>query len=89
MSVDLYIGPVISRGGRFAYETFSEQDGLRSSFRYARVEQARYDRRSMIVEARRSAHVRVHLCETLAEFERACGRRGDDSTPADTASRED
>jgi len=72
MSIDLYIGPVIERDGRFAYDTFSDQDGLRSSFRYPRVEQAHHDRRSMIVEWRRSAQVQVHVCETLAEFERAC-----------------
>jgi hypothetical protein len=77
MSIDLYIGPVIERDGRFAYDTFSDQDGLRSSFRYPRVEQAYYDRRSMIVEWRRAAQVRVHVCETLAEFERACAGNGD------------
>ena len=72
MSIDLYIGPVIARGGRFAYATFSQQEGLRSSFRYPRVEQAHHDRRSMIVEWQRAAQVRIHVCETLAEFERAC-----------------
>ena len=70
MSIDLYIGPVIAREGRFGYDTFSRQDGVRSSFRYQRVEEARYDRRSMIAESRRAAHLRVHVCETLAEFER-------------------
>jgi hypothetical protein len=82
MSIDLYIGPVIERDGRFAYDTFSDQDGLRSSFRYPRVEQAHYDRRSMIVEWRRAAQVRVHVCETLAEFERVCTteRNADDAS---------
>ena len=70
MSIDLYIGPVIARDGRFGYDTFSQHDGVRSSFRYQRVEEARYDRRSMVAESRRAAHLRVHVCETLAEFER-------------------
>jgi hypothetical protein len=72
MSIDLYIGPVIARGGRFAYDTFSHQEGLRGSFRYARVEQAYYDRRSMIVEWQRAGQVRVHVCDTVAEFASAC-----------------
>jgi hypothetical protein len=71
MSIDLYIGPVIARDGRFGYDTFSRQGGLRSSFRYQRVEEAHYDRRSMIVEAQRAANIRVHVCDTSLEFERS------------------
>jgi len=89
MSIDLYIGPVIARGGRFAYDTFSHQEGLRSSFRYARVEQAYYDRRSMIVEWQRAGQVRVHVCDTLAEFARACaGERGPDNAAVTIKSRD-
>ncbi len=85
MSTDLYIGPVIARAGRFGYDTFSQDEGLRSSFRYPRVEEAHYDRRTMIAEAHRSAHLRVHICETLAEFDRMCETAGD---PASNAGRE-
>ena len=42
---------------------------MRSSFRYPRVEAARYDRRALIAEAGSDPHLRVHACETLAEFE--------------------
>jgi len=70
MSIDLYIGPLIARGGRFGYDTFSRTDGLRASFRYRRIEEARYDRRAVIAESRKSRHLRVHVCETVAEFER-------------------
>ena len=34
MKTDLYIGPLIERGGKFAYDTFSQVDRLRSLFRY-------------------------------------------------------
>ena len=51
MKTDLYVGPLIERGGRFSYDTFSLVEGLRSSFRYRRVEEARYDRRVMVAEA--------------------------------------
>jgi hypothetical protein len=71
MIVDLYIGPLIARNGGYSYDTFSGTDGLRSSFRYRRVDEARYDRRAMIAESRLRPHVRVHVCETLPEFERA------------------
>ena len=71
MSIDLYIGPLIERDGSFGYDTFSKSDGPRSSFRYRRVEQARHDRRAMIAESERDPHIRVHVYETLAEFEEA------------------
>jgi hypothetical protein len=71
MRKDLYVGPLIERSGSFGYDTFSQADGLRSSFRYQRVDQARHDRRAMIAESRRAPRTRVHICETLIEFERA------------------
>ena len=70
MQTDLYIGPLIERDGKFAYDTFSRSDGLRGSFRYPRIEQARYDRRAMIMELRLDPRLRVQVCETTSEFER-------------------
>ena len=71
MIVDLYIGPLIARNGGYSYDTFSRTDGLRSSFRYRRVDEARHDRRAMIAESRLRPQIRVHVCETVPEFERA------------------
>ena len=91
MSIDLYIGPLIERSGSFGYDTFSTADGRRSSFRYRRVEEARHDRRAMIAESRRAPHTRVHVCETLAEFERllsSATERNGDADPGGTRSRE-
>lgn len=70
MHNELFIGPLIERSGKFAYDTFSQVDDLRSSFRYPRIEQARYDRRVMIAELRADPRVSVRVCETLGEFER-------------------
>ena len=70
MKTDLYIGPLIERGGKFAYDTFSLGEGLRSSFRYPRIEQARHDRRAMAAELRLDPRICIHICETLGEFER-------------------
>ena len=70
MDTEVYIGPLIERGGKFAYDIFSQADGLRSSFRYPRIEQARYDRRAMIGELRSNPRIHVHVYETLGEFEK-------------------
>ncbi|MFZ3234155.1 MAG: hypothetical protein WA417_15730 [Stellaceae bacterium] len=83
MTIDLYIGPVTARNGSFGYDTFSRADGLRSSFRYRRVEQARYDQRAMIGEYRSAANTRVQVYETVAEFERAVSaerKEGEDAS---------
>lgn len=69
MKTDLLIGPLIERSGKFGYDTFSRSEGLRHSFRYPRIEQARHDQRAMIAEAESDPRLRVHLCETLAQFE--------------------
>lgn len=74
MDTAMYIGPLIERGGKFAYDIFSQADGLRSSFQYPRIEQARYDRRAMIAELRSNPRIHVHLCETLGEFKRQLGQ---------------
>jgi hypothetical protein len=70
MKPDLYIGPLIERYGKFSYQTFSLAEGLRSSFGYRRVEEARYDRRAMVAEVGSDQHFSVHVCEILTEFER-------------------
>jgi hypothetical protein len=69
MTTDLYIGPLLERGGKFSYDTFSVGEGFRHSFRYPRIEQARHDQRAMIAEAETDPRVRVHVCETASEFE--------------------
>jgi hypothetical protein len=65
---DLLIGPLIERGGKFSYDIFTPDEGLKSSFGYRRIEEARYDRRSFLAETGRDRRRRVHICETLTEF---------------------
>jgi hypothetical protein len=65
---ELIIGPLIERGGRFYYDIFAAEDGLRSSFGYPRIEEARHDRRSFMGEVARDPRRKVRLCETLNEF---------------------
>jgi hypothetical protein len=65
---DLLIGPLIERAGKFCYDVFTADEGLKSSFSYRRIEEARYDRRAFLAEARRNPRHKVRLCETLKEF---------------------
>jgi hypothetical protein len=65
---ELLIGPLIERGGRFYYDIFAPDEGLKSSFGYRRIEEARHDRRSFIAEAERDPRRMARLCEDLNEF---------------------
>jgi hypothetical protein len=68
MTTDLLIGPLTERGGRFGYDTFTLAEGIRSSFRYARIDAARYDQRALIAEASANPAQSVRICETVEAF---------------------
>lgn len=68
-AMELFIGPVIERDGHYCYDTFTLRDGVRTSFRYRRVEEARYDRRVLMAES--GDHSSLREFETLAQFEAA------------------
>jgi hypothetical protein len=76
--MDLLIGPLLERKGGYSYDTFTPADGLRGSFRYLRLDAARYDQRALIAEARRDPRFNIHICETQSEFEQLvdAARRG-------------
>ena len=76
--MEMLIGPLLERNGGYSYDTFTLADGLRSSFRYPRVEAARYDQRALVAETRREPGCTVHICETKSEFDQrvAALRRG-------------
>ena len=69
--MELLVGPILERKGGYSYDTFTLADGLRSSFRYRRVEEARYDQRALIAESERDPRWRIGMCETLSEFNAA------------------
>jgi len=79
--VKMLIGPLLERNGGYSYDIFTLADGLRSSFRYLRLDAARYDQRALIAEARRNPCCDVHLCETRSEFDQLVeAARGTDAT---------
>jgi hypothetical protein len=82
IEMDLLIGPLLERNGGYSYDTFTQRDGLRSSFRYLRIDAARYDQRALIAEAQRDPRLEIRICETQAEFERLVevARRGEAPT---------
>src|SRR5216683_5883517 len=79
IEMDMLVGPLLERNGGYGYDTFTVADGLRSSFRYLRLDAARYDQRALIAEAQRDPRCNVRVCETRTEFEQSveAARRGD------------
>ena len=79
VEMDMLVGPLLERDGGYVYDTFTVADGLRSSFRYLRLDAARYDQRALIAEAQRDPRCNVRVCETRTEFEQSveAARRGD------------
>jgi hypothetical protein len=67
--MELLIGPLLERNGGYSYDIFTRAEGLRRSFRYLRIEAARYDQRALAAEARRDSRCEVRMCETQSEFE--------------------
>ena len=67
--MELLIGPLLERDGGYSYDTFTRAEGLRRSFRYPRIDAARYDHRALAAEARRDSRCSVRICETQGEFE--------------------
>jgi hypothetical protein len=67
--MELLIGPLLERNGGYSYDTFTRAEGLRRSFRYPRIDAARYDQRALVAEARRDSRCNVRICETQSEFE--------------------
>jgi hypothetical protein len=76
----MLIGPLIQRNGGYSYDTFTLEEGLRSSFRYLRLEAARYDQRALIAETSRDSECTICVCETQAEFEQRVKAVEDDKS---------
>jgi hypothetical protein len=69
VDMEMLIGPLLERNGGYSYDTFTLAEGLRNSFRYLRLDAARYDQRALIAETRRDPRCNVRLCETQSEFQ--------------------
>ena len=69
------VGPVITRKGGYAFDSWTDEEGLNSGFSYLRVEDAYYARKAEI-----RSHIGSHgdltvVCSTLDEFASALAAR--------------
>jgi hypothetical protein len=64
MSLATIIGPILKRGERYVFDTWSAREGLVRGFAYQRIDHAHYARKATI---RASARGTV-ICQTLDEF---------------------
>ena len=68
----IVIGPVLTRGGGYAFDAWSVEDGLRRGYTYRRIEDAHYARKSEIRCRRGEGRLdNMVACNTLDEFVRS------------------
>jgi hypothetical protein len=87
--MELLIGPLLERNGGYSYDTFTRAEGLRRSFRYPRIDAARYDQRALLAEARRDSRCKVRICDTQGEFEQLVREVEGDSAAAAEPGKDD
>jgi hypothetical protein len=87
--MELLIGPLLERNGGYSYDTFTRAEGLRRSFRYPRIDAARYDQRALLAEARRDSRCKVRICDTQGEFEQLVREVEADSAAAAEPGKDD
>lgn len=69
------VGPVITRGGGFAFDSWTIEEGLSRGFSYLRVEDAYYARKAEIRSRTGKGAYRMVVCSTLDEFTSALAAR--------------
>jgi hypothetical protein len=69
------VGPVITREGGFAFDSWTAENGLSRGFSYLRVEDAYYARKAEIRSRVSRADDQMLVCSTLDEFASALATR--------------
>jgi hypothetical protein len=69
------VGPVITREGGFAFDSWTAEKGLSRGFSYLRVEDAYYARKAEIRSRVGGDSDRMLVCSTLDEFASALAAR--------------
>jgi hypothetical protein len=80
-ATEILLGPIVSRNGGFAFDTFTIATGTTPGFTYRCVEQAKYDRNATLLGLHRASGVVTVACETLDEFRRRSGTSADPMQP--------
>jgi hypothetical protein len=70
-SNSVVVGPVLTREGGFAFDTWSREDRVSGGYVYRRIEDAYYARKAL-VRSRGEGHAgHIVVCDTVDEFARA------------------
>ncbi len=62
------LGPVVTRDGGFAFDSWNPDRGLSRGYSYRRIEDAHYARKAQIKSGGGSVAGRMVACSTLDEF---------------------
>jgi len=71
----ILIGPILARGGGYAFDAWSPEEGLTRGYTYCRVDDAHYARNVEIRSRRRARPDRMLVCSTADEFISAVAER--------------
>ena len=62
------VGPVLTREGGYAFDSWTLENGLRHGFVYSRIEDAYYARNAEIRVPAKQDTLHILACSTLDEF---------------------
>jgi hypothetical protein len=66
--VHVVVGPVVTRDGGFAYDSWTRERGLSRGYSYRRIEDAHYARKAQIRSGAGNVASPTVTCSTLDEF---------------------
>ena len=62
------VGPIVTREGGYAFDSWTLEEGLRSGYPYRRIEDAHYARRAEIRSRSHGFAAEMVACSTIDEF---------------------
>ena len=69
------VGPILTKEGGYAFDTWTPEEGLSRGYAYRRVEDAHYARNAEIRSRKHGRPVAALTCNTLDEFTSAVAER--------------
>ena len=69
------VGPILTKGGGYAFNIWTPEEGLSCGFAYRRIEDAHYARNAEIRSRKRGRLLSALTCDTLDEFTSAVAER--------------
>ena len=69
------VGPILTKGGGYAFNIWTPEEGLSCGFAYRRIEDAHYARNAEIRSRKRGRPLSALTCSTLDEFTSAVAER--------------